>query len=483
MSFRKNLEYLRKGKKLSQEDLADKLDVSRQSVSKWESGAAYPETEKILAICKIFDCTLDELMNQDMREEKLEESRKYTFNDFLKSVTGIVDRSIRMVTSMNARSLIKFVLEIGILLLLIVLMRWPFRYIFNAGSNIFTQIDNRYFDVLRAFWKFLIDIVYLVVAVVSFVYIYKVRFLDAFEGIEVKETLKKRKIEEKEDRSTVVKSEVKEVKKVEKRNVDFGIFRFLGKVVLFCIKCFVAFCGLFVIFFFLCSVAGVVVSISWMFEGVVFVGVLLFLLTLIAFLGMLIVVLYNFIFNRKTAWKKILVVFLITLIGFGISAGVGFLEFKEFSVNTECGSALTSDMEVKEFEMRDNLAVQVSNGPRTYIVDNSLGNMIRVEVRYSKKYSEVHIEERGDDVLVHRVDKGISFRDIYRVFLHDLKRKELRENYRDAFGDCITVYGSEENLAKLKQNWEERVGVHMSGDYPCICIEDGEEFGCECELR
>ena len=483
MSFRKNLEYLRKGKKLSQEDLADKLDVSRQSVSKWESGAAYPETEKILAICKIFDCTLDELMNQDMQEEKLEESRKYTFNDFLKSVTGIVDRSIRMVTSMNAKSLIKFVLEIGILLLLIVLMRWPFQYIFNAGSNIFTQIDNRYFDVLRAFWKFLIDIVYLVVAVVSFVYIYKVRFLDAFEGIEVKETLKKKKVEEKEDQSTVVKSEVKEVKKVEKRNVDFGIFRFLGKVVLFCIKCFVAFCGLFVIFFFLCSVAGVVVSISWMFEGVVFVGVLLFLLTLIAFLGMLIVVLYNFIFNRKTAWKKILVVFLITLIGFGISAGVGFLEFKEFSVNTECGSALTSDMEVKEFEMRDNLAVQVSNGPRTYIVDNSLGNMIRVEVRYSKKYSEVHIEERGDDVLVHRVDKGISFRDIYKVFLHDLKRKELRENYRDAFGDCVTVYGSEENLAKLKQNWEERVGVHMSGDYPCICIEDGEEFGCECELR
>jgi len=220
-----------------------------------------------------------------------------------------------------------------------------------------------------------------------------------------------------------------------------------------------------------------------MFEVVVFVGVLLFLLTLIAFLGMLIVVLYNFIFNRKTAWKKILVVFLITLIGFGISAGVGLLEFKEFSVNTECGSALTSDMEVKEFEMRDNLAVQVSNGPRTYIVDNSLGDMIRVEVRYSKKYSEVHIDERENDILVHRVDKGISFKDIYKVFLYDLKRKELRENYRDAFGDCITVYASEENLAKLKQNWEERVGVHMSGDYPCICIEDGEEFGCECELR
>jgi len=482
MSFRKNLEYLRKGKKLSQEDLADKLDVSRQSVSKWESGAAYPETEKILAICKIFDCTLDELMNQDMQEEKLEESRKYTFNDFLKSVTGIIDRSIRMITSMNAKSLFKFVFEIGVLLILIAIMRLPFQYIYDAGANIFIQIDNEYFDILRAFWKFLIDIVYLVVAIVGFVYIYKVRFLDAFEDIEVKEIFKKKKVEEKEDQSSVVQSEVKEVK-VEKRNVDFGIFGFLGKVVLFCIKCFVAFCGLFVIFFFLCSVAGVVVSISWLFEGVVFVGILLFLLTLIAFLGTLVVVLYNFIFNRKTAWKKVLVVLLVTLIGFGISAGVGFLEFKEFSVNTECGSALTLDMEVKEFEMRDNLAVQVSNGPRTYVVDNSLGDMIRVEVRYSKKYSEVHIDERENDILVSRVDKGISFRDIYKVFLHDLKRKELRENYRDAFGDCITVYASEENISKLKQNWEERVGVHMSGDYPCICIEDGEEFGCECELR
>ncbi len=115
MSFRKNLEYLRKGRKLSQEDLADKLGISRQSVSKWESGAAYPETDKMLALCKLFDCTLDELMNQDMQEEKLEESRKYTFNDFLKSVTGIVDRSIKMITSMNAKSLFKFVLEIGVL--------------------------------------------------------------------------------------------------------------------------------------------------------------------------------------------------------------------------------------------------------------------------------------------------------------------------------------------------------------------------------
>lgn len=455
MSFRKNLEYLRKGKKLSQEDLADKLGISRQSVSKWESGAAYPETDKMLALCKLFDCTLDELMNQDMQEEKLEESRKYTFNDFLKSVTGIVDRSIKMITSMNAKSLFKFVLEIGVLLLLIILMRLPFQYIYDAGANIFTQIDSRYFDILRAFWKFLIDIVYLVVSVVGFVYIYKVRFLDPFESIEVRETFKKEKVKEKGDQPSVVKSEVKEVKKAEKRNVDFGIFRFLGKVVLFFVKCFVAFCTLFIVFFFLCSVAGVVVSISWMFEGVVFVGVLLFLLTLIAFLGMLIVVLYNFIFNRKSAWRKILIVLLGTLVGFGISAGVGLLELKEFTFVDVYSSNVVLDREVKEFEMRDDLLIESRGGVNNFVIENGLGNRIRVEVAYSKKLSNIVIEESTVDdnrINVYAENKKASFKELYGIFLHDLRRKEIRSDYKYVFDGYTTVYGSEENLEKIRGN-------------------------------
>ena len=46
MKFGDNLKKLRKTKKLSQEDLAEKLNVSRQSVSKWETGDAYPEMNK-----------------------------------------------------------------------------------------------------------------------------------------------------------------------------------------------------------------------------------------------------------------------------------------------------------------------------------------------------------------------------------------------------------------------------------------------------
>ena len=48
MSLSENLQNLRKINNLSQEELAEKLNVSRQAVSKWESGSGFPETEKII---------------------------------------------------------------------------------------------------------------------------------------------------------------------------------------------------------------------------------------------------------------------------------------------------------------------------------------------------------------------------------------------------------------------------------------------------
>lgn len=62
MNFSEKLLTLRKAKGMTQEQLAEKLDVSRQSVSKWESGQAVPELEKIAALSAIFDVTTDYLL-------------------------------------------------------------------------------------------------------------------------------------------------------------------------------------------------------------------------------------------------------------------------------------------------------------------------------------------------------------------------------------------------------------------------------------
>ena len=66
MSFRDNLLHLRAANNMTQEQLAMLLGVSRQSVTKWEAEKSYPEMDKLLKMCQIFDCTLDELVQGDL---------------------------------------------------------------------------------------------------------------------------------------------------------------------------------------------------------------------------------------------------------------------------------------------------------------------------------------------------------------------------------------------------------------------------------
>lgn len=66
MSFSDNLKAIRKEKKMSQEELAEMLDVSRQAVSKWELGDGYPEAEKLLIIAGKLNVSLDALMDTEI---------------------------------------------------------------------------------------------------------------------------------------------------------------------------------------------------------------------------------------------------------------------------------------------------------------------------------------------------------------------------------------------------------------------------------
>lgn len=68
MSFAERLKEYRRDRGFSQEDLADQLCVSRQAIGKWEQGQAYPEVEKLLALCAALKVSLDELMADELPE-------------------------------------------------------------------------------------------------------------------------------------------------------------------------------------------------------------------------------------------------------------------------------------------------------------------------------------------------------------------------------------------------------------------------------
>ena len=83
MKFGENLYNLRKTAKMSQEKLAEKMDVTRQSVSKWENGESYPEMEKIMKLCEVFHCKINDLVHENMVDiDSLDEDIKMSVVKF-----------------------------------------------------------------------------------------------------------------------------------------------------------------------------------------------------------------------------------------------------------------------------------------------------------------------------------------------------------------------------------------------------------------
>jgi len=76
MSFAENLKHIRKKRNITQEQLADMLSVSRQAISKWESGFGYPETEKLLIISKELSVSLDYLFSERCHMVRSENTKR-----------------------------------------------------------------------------------------------------------------------------------------------------------------------------------------------------------------------------------------------------------------------------------------------------------------------------------------------------------------------------------------------------------------------
>ncbi|MBQ8983118.1 MAG: helix-turn-helix transcriptional regulator [Lachnospiraceae bacterium] len=85
MEFNNRLYELRKQKGLSQEELAHRLNVSRQTISKWEVGESTPDMEKLVAISDLFEVSLDELVKGE-EPEPTETSEQIVRSEFYSDV-------------------------------------------------------------------------------------------------------------------------------------------------------------------------------------------------------------------------------------------------------------------------------------------------------------------------------------------------------------------------------------------------------------
>ena len=96
MEFNQKLQELRKKKGLTQEELAEKLYVSRTAISKWESGRGYPNIESLRAIAKFFSVTLDDLLSSDEVLTIAEEDNKQKEKLFRDLMFGLLDLCVAL---------------------------------------------------------------------------------------------------------------------------------------------------------------------------------------------------------------------------------------------------------------------------------------------------------------------------------------------------------------------------------------------------
>ena len=181
MNIAENIKMLRKQHNLSQEQLAEKLNVSRQSVSKWESGLAYPEMDKVLQICKMFNVNIDDLFNQDIKEVNKDKQGKNLINKYIDDFLNYVSKTIDMFSSFNFKQKIKCLFEqgviIGILLLLFLILGSIFSSIIQ---NIFGILPINIYHFIYYLFADIYIIVALIIGIVLVLHIFKIRYLDYY---------------------------------------------------------------------------------------------------------------------------------------------------------------------------------------------------------------------------------------------------------------------------------------------------------------
>ena len=253
MEFNEKLQKLRKEHNITQEGLADKLNVSRQAVSKWESGSAYPDMEKLISLSRIFNISLDDLVNDKELVSKEKCVKKMDFKDMIDKVIEFISKSINMFWSMKFSEKIKFLFEMGIIVLMTLLIAYvTTEIICSIFREILTVLPSDIYMFIMTLISSLLSIIWMILGVIVVIKVFKDRYLDYYllvdKDMEMdidKDINDKNELVEKENIQNKFTREKKEYKVIIRDPDDSksNVFDKLLKICINLFKCFLLFGG------------------------------------------------------------------------------------------------------------------------------------------------------------------------------------------------------------------------------------------------
>ena len=459
MNFASNLQKLRKEKNMSQEALAEKLDVTRQSVSKWESGVTYPEMDKLISICKIFNVDMDTLVNGDvsLKDEKHEKDVTINTKDMLGKFNMLMKKIVCLFESMSFKEIIGFLVTIFILILIILVGTIPKELIESLIGNGFLYDIGYIGPTLNNIFRLIVDILYSIFSIVIFIYVIKIKYLDRI------------KIKEESDKEIVEKVKEKRVEEVEKviikdsNNNHFTSF--LAKIIIYIIKFFVV---CFLVAPLICIVIFAVMLgflVLFVFKGLPLVGVLLWTIAGLIITSLCFEVPLNFVINHKNNYKRVMISLLISLIIIIIGSIIFAYEF--FSITYV--DSLPKDVKTKEITevipmTSDFKTIGYYYNDIEYVRDDSLTDKVEVDVTYYDYLIEnnIKIEVHNNNLLVYEDSpKELSFNKVLDRISDDIKNGKVY-NYEKLTEYKVTVKTSSDNIEMIKSNNEKYLNENNS---------------------
>lgn len=446
MSFSEKLVQLRKNNKMSQEALAELLDVTRQSVSKWESGQTYPEMDKLLSMCKIFKCSLDDLTNDEITTVKIEDKKKGNLNTFIDSALEFMEKTYHMFRGFRFPEIVKCLFIMGVLALCLFLLRLPFDYLEETVSSLIHNFGHgALVSTVVGLFNLIADIGFFILYMLIFIYLFKMIYLDQYEAIQTPVPVK-----EESEKKVIVHA----VEPMERRKDNsYVFFDFLGKGVMLFIKMMVC---LFTIPFILSLFgisASLIITIILLFKGVFYIGVLLGLIFSLILNLLILEFVFNFLTNRKNK-KRMLLVLMVGIVGLGLSFGIFMFEgaMTEY-IDDVPAREKPSFIEKKVTMTTDFTIFWMHDYNTTYQVDESLGNEVKIQVKYYDDYSKVSFPEEDTAYYFRKDVSGNESKiKLFKYFIKDLSKKKLY-NYSKLFDTEVTIVATEENISKMKENF------------------------------
>lgn len=462
MKFGENLQKLRKEKGISQEQLAEQLGVTRQSVSKWESGNSYPEMDKLVTICQIFDCDLDSLINKDIMQENSKQEATSIVKIMISEVTTYIKKTIQLLEQNSLKEIIKIIAQVLIIIFVICLFRIPFSLIEDTISNIFYGSNNIISNFFIRFWHFLFAAGYAFLAIAAFLYIFKIKFLDKEEledSVAQVEESKEETAKELAKEEPVIKEKTTASKQGTKVR-GLSLLDLLVKIITIGIKGTLLLLLLPIIFGTISTIIGLVLGIILIFKGLFLAGPMLFLLALVIFGIVIMELILNFVFNLKFSKRRIIIT-IITSIALG-SIGIALSIW--FCLNLNIINHVPNTMKLTEIEqthpMTESMFMHTYNDT-TYIEDETLMNNIKVKISYYEGFYNVDIVNKDNEIkLIYKDREHINSKKIVDNFIDNLKKKKVY-TYNQLMEAKITITASKENIKKLQENNERAYNTEL----------------------